>query len=77
MLISIILTVVLLYLAFNTKLNGDKLPTWVYYVIALLTLASWESALVMLGVCIYCLYIGIKSGEISTLKWIEKLINYV
>ena len=75
MLISIILTVVLLYVAFNTKFNGDRLPTWAFYAIALLTLASWESALVMLGICIYCLYNGIKSGEISTLNWIENLIK--
>ena len=75
MLISIILTVVLLYVAFNTKFNGDRLPTWAFYAIALLTLASGESALVMLGICIYCLYNGIKSGEISTLNWIENLIK--
>lgn len=75
MLISIILTVLLLYVAFNTKLDGDKLPQWMYYSIALLTLASWESALVMLGLCVYCIYKGVKSGEISTIKWIEDLIK--
>ena len=75
MLISIILTVVLLYVAFNTKFGGDRLPTWAFYAIALLTLASWESALVMLGICIYCLYKGINTGQISTLNWIEKLIK--
>ena len=75
MLISIILTVVLLYVAFNTKFGGDRLPTWAFYAIALLTLASWESALVMLGLCIYCLYKGVKSGEVKTISWIENLIN--
>jgi hypothetical protein len=75
MLISIILTVLLLYVAFNTKLYGDKLPQWILYSIALLTLASWESAIVMLGICIYCLYNGVKSGEINTLNWIENLIK--
>lgn len=75
MLISIVITILLLYIAFHTKYDGDIFPKWVYYVIALLTLASWESALVMLGLCIYCLYKGIKSGEISTLKWIENLIK--
>lgn len=75
MLISIILTVVLLYVAFNTKFGGNRLPTWAFYAIALLTLASWESALVMLGICIYCLYNGIKSGQINTLNWIENLIK--
>jgi len=75
MLISIILTVLLLYVAFNTKLYGDKLPQWILYSIALLTLASWESAIVMLGICIYCLYTGVKAGQISTLNWIENLIK--
>lgn len=75
MIISVILTIVLLYVAVNTKLNGDKLPTWVLYSIALLTLASWESAIVMLGICIYCLYKGVISGEVSTISWIENLIK--
>ena len=75
MLISIILTILLLYVAFNTKLDGDRLPTWMFYAIALLTLASWESALVMLGICAYCLYKGVKLGEISTFPFIENLIK--
>ena len=75
MLISIILTVLLLYVAFNTKIDGNKLPQWILYSIALLTLASWESAIVMLGICIYCLYKGVNSGQISTLNWIENLIK--
>lgn len=75
MLISIIITVALLYVAFHTKFDGDRLPTSAFYAIALLTLASWESALVMLGLCIYCLYKGVKSGEVKTISWIENLIN--
>lgn len=75
MLISIILTILLLYVAVNTKIDGNKLPQWTLYSIALLTLASWESAIVMLGICIYCLYKGINSGQISTLNWIENLIK--
>lgn len=75
MLISIIITVILLYVAFNTKLNGDRLPTWIFYSIALLALASWESAIVMLGIVIYCLYRGVRSGEIDTINWIEHLID--
>ena len=75
MLVSIILTVLLLYVAFNNKLNGDKIPIWIFYTINLLTLASWESAIVMLGICIYCLYNGVKSGQIDTLNWIENLIK--
>jgi len=77
MLISIIITVLLLYVAFNTKLkpDGDKLPNWCFYVIALLTLCSWESAIVMLGICIYALYKGVNTGQISTLNWIENLVK--
>lgn len=75
MLISIIITVLLLYIAFHTKLDGNKLPNWCFYSIGALTLCSWESAIVMLIICIYCFYVGIKSGEISTLKWIENLIK--
>jgi len=75
MLISIIITALLLYVAFYTKYDGDRLPSWCFYSIAALTLCSWESAIVMLIICIYCLYIGIKSGEISTLNWIENLIK--
>lgn len=75
MLVSIIVTALLLYVAFHTKFDGDRLPNWCFYAIAALALCSWESALVMLALSIYCLYIGIKSGEISTLKWIENLIK--
>lgn len=75
MLISIILTALLLYVAVNTKYYGEPLPRWMLYSIAFLTLASWESAIVMIGICIYCLYKGINTGQISTLKWIEKLIK--
>lgn len=75
MLISIIIAVLLLYVAFNTKLNGDKLPEWIFFIIVFTTLVSWESALVALGTCTYFLYKGVKSGEISTVKWIEDLIK--
>ena len=75
MIISLIITALLLYVIFNTKYNGDRLPNWVIWSVALLTLASWESALVMLGISIYCLYNGIKLGEISTFKWIENLVK--
>lgn len=75
MLISIIITVLLLYIAFHTKLDGNKLPNWCFYVIAALTLCSWESAIVMLVICIYCLYKGVNAGQISTLNWIENLIK--
>ena len=75
MIISIILTILLVVIAANAKYRGDKFPKWTLYSIALLTLASWESALVMLCICTYCLYKGVKSGEVSTFNWIEKLIN--
>lgn len=75
MIVSIIITALLLYVAFRTKINNSRLPNWTFYVIALLALASWESAIVMLGICTYCLYKGVKSGEISTLSWIEKLVD--
>lgn len=75
MLISIIITALLLYVAFHTKYAGDRLPNWCFYSIAALALCSWESAVVMLVISIYCLYIGIKSGEINTLNWIENLIK--
>lgn len=75
MIISILVTVLLLYVAFNTKLDGDRLPTWCFYVIAALTLCSWESAIVMFALAVYCIVVGVKNGEISTLKWIENLIK--
>ena len=77
MVLSIIITALLLYVAFRTKMNNSGLPNWIFYAIALIALASWESAVVMLGMCIYCLYKGVKSGEISTLNWIESLIKLV
>ena len=73
--ISIILTVFLLYVAINTRVSGNRLPQWALYSIALLTLASWESAIVMLGISIYCIIKGVKSGEVRTLDWIENLID--
>ena len=75
MIISILVTVLLLYVAFNTKLDGDRLPTWCFYAIAALTLCSWESAIVMFVLATYCIVVGVKSGEISTFKWIENLIK--
>jgi len=75
MIISILVTVLLLYVAFNTKLNGEKLPNWCFYAIAALALCSWQSAIVMLIIVVYCLNVGVKSGEISTFKWIENLIK--
>lgn len=75
MIVSIIITALLLYVAFHTKLNGEKLPRWTFFVIALITLASWQSAIVMLGICCYSLYKGIKSGDVDTLNWIEDLID--
>ena len=77
MIISIILTVLLVFIATNTKVRGDAFPKWGLYSIALLTLASWQSALVMLCICIYCLYKGVSSRQISTFKWIEDLIKNV
>lgn len=77
MIISIILTILLVFIAVNTKVNGESFPKWGLYSIALLTLASWESAIVMLCICIYCLYKGVSSGNVSTLKWIEDLIKHV
>ena len=75
MIVSIIITALLLYVAFRTKINNSRLPNWTFYVIALLALASWESAIVMLGICTYCLYNGVKSGNVSTISWIENLIK--
>lgn len=75
MIISIILTILLVFIAVNTKVNGRPFPKWGLYSIALLTLASWESAIVMLCICSYCLCKGINTGQISTLKWIEDLIK--
>jgi len=77
MLLSIILTLGLLYIAINTKLEDEKLPTWILCVGTLVTLASWQSAIVMVFICTYGLYKGVKSGEISTLDWIEDLIDNV
>lgn len=75
MIISILVTLLLLYVAFNTKLDGNRLPTWCFYAIAALTLCSWESAIVMFVLSAYCIVVGVKNGEISTLKWIENLIK--
>jgi len=75
MFISLVITVLLLYVAFNTKFDGEKLPNWGFYAIAALTLCSWESALVMLAITIWMLYRGVRNGEISTLEWIENLIK--
>lgn len=75
MLISIIITALLLYVAFNTKFNGDKLPYWTLICIAAIALASWESAIVMLCIAVWTLYRGVKSGEVDTFDWIEKLID--
>jgi hypothetical protein len=75
MIISILVTVLLLYVAFNTKLDGKKLPNWCFYAITALTLCSWQSAIVMLIIVAYCLNVGVKNGEISTFEWIENLIK--
>ena len=75
MIVSVVVTVLLLYVAFHTEYEGDKFPKWVYYVLALIALASWQSAIVMLGLSIYCIYKGVKEGNIRTISWIENLIK--
>ena len=77
MLVSIVITILLLYVAFNTKMNGTALPKWTYFCIVLLGLTCWLSAVVVLCICAYCLYNGVKSGEIDTVDWIEDLIKHV
>ena len=77
MLVSIVITILLLYVAFNTKKKGMALPKWTYFCIALLGLACWLSAVIVLCICAYCLYNGVKSGEIDTVDWIEDLIKHV
>lgn len=75
MIISLIITALLLYVAYNTRLNGDKFETWQLCCIAALTLASWESAIVMLFISCWILYKGISSGEVKTLSWIESIFK--
>lgn len=75
MIISLIVTALLLYVAFNTTWDGDKFEIWQYCCIAALTLASWESAIVMLIISAWILYQGVRSREIRTLDWIESIIK--
>lgn len=75
MIVSIVITALLLYVAFHTKFDGDRLPSWCFYSIAALTLCSWQSAIVMLIISMYCIIVGVRSGEVSTLDWIENLID--
>ena len=75
MIISLIITALLLYVAFKTTYDGEMLPYWSYICIAAIGLASWESAIVMLCLSIWALYKGIKENYIKTLSWIEYLIK--
>ena len=75
MIISLVISIVLLHIANNTKIDGQPLPYWVMICMVAISLASWQSAIVMLIIAIITLYKGIKNEEISTLEWIEDLVN--
>lgn len=75
MIISLILTVLLLYVAYNTTYDGEKFPYWVFICIVAIGLASWQSAIVMVALSIWALYKGVKEGNVNTLDWIEDLIK--
>lgn len=75
MLVSVIIMALLLFVALNTRVEGNKLPLWVLICIILLTLASWQSAVVMLGIATWTIYKGVKSGKLDTIDFIENLIN--
>lgn len=75
MIISLIITALLLYVAFNTKYENEKLPYWTLICIAAIALASWESALVMLGLSIWAMYTGVKDGSIKTFDFIHDIIE--
>ena len=75
MLISAIITILLLYVAFHTTLNGEKLPYWTLICIAAIAMASWEAAIVMLCISGYTLYKGVKTGDVETIEWIQNLLD--
>ena len=75
MIISLVITVILLYIAFNTNIDGQMLPYWVIICMVAISLASWQSAIVMFIIALVTLYKGIKNKEINTLDWIEDLVN--
>lgn len=75
MIISLIVTTLLLYVAFNTRIDGQLLPYWIIICMVAISLASWQSAIVMLIIALITLYKGIKNKEINTLDWIEDLVN--
>ena len=75
MIISVIITVLLLYVAFNTTYDNEKFPYWVFICIVAIGLASWQSSLVMLALSIWAMYKGVKNGDVQTLSWIESLIK--
>ena len=75
MIISLIITALLLYVAYNTTYDGEKFPYWVFICIAAIGLASWQSAFVMLALSIWALYKGVKDESVRTLDWIQDLIK--
>ena len=75
MIISLIITAFLLYVAFNTVWSGSRFKAWQLCCIAALCLASWQSAVVMLAISALVIFQGVRSNEIHTLSWIEDLIK--
>lgn len=75
MIFSLIVLAFVVYVLLNTKIDGDKVSPWVFVCVAILTMLSPVLALVVLAVLVFLIYKGVKENEISTLEWIEDLIN--
>ena len=75
MIFSLIVLAFIVYVLLNTKINGDKVASWIIVCAAILTMTSPFTALVVLGILAFIIYKGVRSGEIDTLDWIENLIK--
>lgn len=75
MIFSLIVLAFIVYVLWNTKIDGDRVAPWAIGLITVLTMASSITALAMLLLVMFLIHKGVKERKINTLEWIEKLID--
>lgn len=75
MIFSLIIIAFLSYIVWNTRIDGDRLPSWIGGWMAVIALTSPLAALAEVGLIATFIYKGVQSGEIDTLDWIKNLIK--
>ena len=77
MIVSLIITLFLLYIIHNTKIEGQKPQWYIYVMIAALGLSCSIASIILLLIVIGFLYKVDEFGDLDTLSWIKDLFKRV